>query len=389
MHNYSWPSYSKKEAKLVSEIIASNKVNYLFGKKGAEFEEKFSDFTGAKYSLAVANGTLALDLCLRSIALKKNDEVIVTSRSFVASASCISALGATPVFADVDKNSQNISINEIEKLTSKKTKAIICVHFAGFPCEMQKILKFAKSKNIFVIEDCAQAHGAFINGKSVGTFGHISAWSFCNDKILSTGGEGGMITTNSRKLFRFAESFNNHGKNFTKVNALSDKKASSFPFIHDAIGLNYRLTEMQSAIGIYQLEKLRNWQKLRKRNAEIYIKMFKDIDLIVTPEVPKNIQHAWYKLYLTINSCFLKKGSSRSKIIKDINENGIFCSFGSCGSIYREKAFNKLRYKKSDCRNAYFLETNSILLEINPNIPKKIIEKRAKTIKSIFLKHQI
>ena len=389
MHNYTWPSYSKKEAKLVSEIIASNKVNYLFGNKGKEFEEKFSHFTGSKYSLAVANGTLALDLCLRSIELKRNDEVIVTSRSFVASASCISALGAIPVFADVDVNSQNISISDIKKLTSKKTKAIICVHFAGFPCEMQKILKFAKGKNIFVIEDCAQAHGGFINGKSVGTFGHISAWSFCNDKILSTGGEGGMITTNSKKLFKFVESFNNHGKNFSKFGALQNKKISNFPFIHDSIGLNYRLTEMQSAIGIYQLEKLSNWQKLRNRNAEIYINALKKLDLIITPEVPKNVQHAWYKLYLIINTPFLKKGSSRTKIIEEINKNGIFCSFGSCGSIYREKAFKNLNYKKSNCKNAYFLERNSILLEINPNIPKKIIEKRAKIIKSILIQHQI
>ena len=184
-----WPVYSKEEADIIRKILLSNKVNYLFGDEGKKFEKNFSSFSNCKYALAVANGTLALDLCLRSIDLEKNDEVIVTGRSFIASASCISVLGAEPVFVDVDINSQNLDINLLEKAVTKKTKAILCVHFAGFPCNMKKIMSFARKNNLYVIEDCAQAHGARINRKSVGSFGDISAWSFCNDKIITTGGE--------------------------------------------------------------------------------------------------------------------------------------------------------------------------------------------------------
>ena len=160
---YSWPSFSTKEAKIISKVLMSNNVNYLFGKIGKEFEDKFAAFSNTKHALAMANGTLALDASLRSLKLSPGDEVLVTSRSFIASASSIALLGAVPVWCDVDINSQNIDINEIEKKYTKKTKAILCVHFAGFPCDMEQIMSFAKSKNIFVIEDCAQAHGASLN----------------------------------------------------------------------------------------------------------------------------------------------------------------------------------------------------------------------------------
>ena len=209
-----WPNFTSKEADAVKKILLSNKVNYLFGDEGKKFEDNFSKFCNVKHSLAVANGTLALDLCLRSIQINQGDEVIVTGRTFIASASSISILGGTPVFVDVDPNSQNIDVNLISKAISKKTKAIICVHFAGYPCNMPKILEIAKQNNLFVIEDCAQAHGAMIGNKSVGSFGDINAWSFCNDKIMTTGGEGGMITTNSSKFYKSACAFNNHGKKF-------------------------------------------------------------------------------------------------------------------------------------------------------------------------------
>jgi dTDP-4-amino-4,6-dideoxygalactose transaminase len=384
-----WPSFTPEEINIVSNVLKSNNVNYLFGKKGKTFEHNFCKMTGTKYSLALANGTLALDIALRSLQVQKGDEILVTCRSFVATASSISLLGAIPVWCDVDINTQNISLEEIKKKFTTKTKAIVCVHFAGYPCEMHEIMKFAKSKKIKVIEDCAQAHGAKINNQSVGSFGDIAAWSFCNDKIMSLGGEGGMISTNNLKLFRFCKNFNNHGKNFKKISALN-KNVSKFPYIHDSIGSNYRLTEMQSALGIYQLKKLKNWQRARARNAEIFINAIKDLNIVSYPMLPKKFTHAWYKLYLTLNRKHMKKNFSRKKILNALNHSGVSCGFGGSGEIYKEKAFlsiNQGAEKRQE--NGYFLERNSIMLLIHPTISKEEILRRASSLRSIFLEAQV
>ena len=384
---YSWPSFSNKEAKIISKVLMSNNVNYLFGKIGKEFEDKFAAFSNTKHALAVANGTLALDLCLRSINIKEGDEVLVTSRSYVASASSIALLGAVPVWCDVDLNSQNIDISEIEKNYSKKTRAILCVHFAGFPCDMDKITSFAKSKNIFVIEDCAQAHGARLNGRSVGSFGHISAWSFCNDKIMSLGGEGGMVTTNSKPLHQFVSSFNNHGKNLEKY--YSSKKHKNFPYFHDSLGSNYRLTEMQSALGIHQLSKMKSWQALRERNAQVYIDSVVDLKIAITPIISSSIQHAWYKLYITLDPKLFKKSVSREFVIENLNQHSVPSSFGGSGELYKEKAFKNVNYLKSGTlKNASFLEKNSIILQVHPTISINELKRRAKILRSVLIRAQ-
>ena len=384
---YAWPNFSAVESKIVSDVLRSNKVNYLFGDNGAKFEKYFSNFSQTKYALAVANGTLALDLCLRSLNLKEGDEVLVTSRSYVASASSIALLGAVPVWCDVDLNSQNIDISEIEKNYSKKTRAILCVHFAGFPCDMDKITSFAKSKNIFVIEDCAQAHGARLNGRSVGSFGHISAWSFCNDKIMSLGGEGGMVTTNSKPLHQFVSSFNNHGKNLQKY--FSPKKHKNFPYLHDSLGSNYRLTEMQSALGIHQLSKMKSWQVLRERNAQAYIDSVIDLKIAITPMISSSIQHAWYKLYITLDPKLFKKSISREFVIDNLNQHSVPSSFGGSGELYKEKAFKNVNYLKSGAlKNASFLEKNSIILQVHPTISITEIKRRAKILKRVLISAQ-
>ena len=213
----SWPSFTKHESKIAQKIIASSKVNYWTGNEGKLFEAEFSKWVGVRYAIAVSNGSVALDLALKSLDLKKGDEVIVTPRSFVASATSVVNCGAKPVFADVDLSSGNLSSKTIIRKITKKTKAIICVHLGGLPCEMDEILKLAKKFNLYVIEDCAQAHGAFYKNKSVGSIGHIGAWSFCQDKIITTGGEGGMITTNDKKLWQKMWAFKDHGKNYHSV----------------------------------------------------------------------------------------------------------------------------------------------------------------------------
>ena len=388
MKKNNWPQFSKKESEIVRKVLLSNKVNYLFGSEGKKFEKNFSHFSNTKYALALANGTLALDLCLRSIGINSGDEVIVTGRTFIASASCISILGAKPVFVDVDPNSQNLDINLLEPALTKKTKAIICVHFAGFPCDMPNIIKFAKKNSLFVIEDCAQAHGAMINDKSVGSFGDINAWSFCNDKIMTTGGEGGMITTNNKKLYESAAAFNNHGKNLKKYNSLSNMSIKSFPYIHDNLGLNYRLTEMQSALGNYQLKKINQWNNLRNRNANYIIEKVKDLKIIITPKISKKFTHAFYKLYLTINKEFLKRGKSRSQIIKSLVDNGVNASFGSSGRVYAEKAFKNVKTIPSGLPISSHLERNSIMLQVHPTLSIKEIKDISTILRKVLLTYQ-
>ena len=383
-----WPNFTSKEADAVKKILLSNKVNYLFGDEGKKFEDNFSKFCNVKHSLAVANGTLALDLCLRSIQINQGDEVIVTGRTFIASASSISILGGTPVFVDVDPNSQNIDVNLISKAISKKTKAIICVHFAGYPCNMPKILEIAKQKNLFVIEDCAQAHGAMIGNKSVGSFGDINAWSFCNDKIMTTGGEGGMITTNSSKLYKSACAFNNHGKNFKKFDDIKGKKIFSFPLIHDSLGSNYRMTEMQSVLGNIQINRLKKWNKLRNRNAEIMIKHLKDLEIINLPLIEEKYTHAYYKFYIVLNEAYLKKKVSRKKILMKLQKERIPASFGSSGRVFAEKGFKKYRTFPKDLPVSSSLEKNSLMFEVHPNLTHKQISHVAMRTREVLLSFQ-
>ncbi len=388
MTSSNWPKYSRKESEIISNILLSNKVNYLFGNEGKKFEKNFSKFTNTKYALALANGTLALDLCLRSIEVKEKDEVIVTGRTFIASASCISLLGAKPIFVDVDINSQNLDTNLIEKAITKNTKAIVCVHFSGFPCDMPKIMKLAKKNSLLVIEDCAQAHGAKINNRSVGSFGHINAWSFCNDKIMTTGGEGGMITTNNKNLYKKAASFNNHGKNLKKYYSLTSKSLNSFPYIHDELGLNYRLTEIQSALGNYQLKKMKEWNRLRNRNALYIINKVKDLHLVNFPVIHDKYTHAFYKLYLTINPKYLKVGKNRSHILKSLNQHGVNASFGSSGRVFAEKAFRDARTIPIGLPNSSFLEENSIMLQVHPTISFSDLKKTTSALYKILLNFQ-
>ncbi len=196
-----WPSFTQEEADAVSRVVLSNKVNYWTGTEGREFEKEFAAWADSKYAVALGNGTLALDIALKALNVGEGDEVITTPRTFLASASSIVTAGATPVFADVDLNSQAITAESIKAVLTPKTKAVIVVHLAGMPAEMDAIMALSEQHGFYVIEDCAQAHGAKYKGKSVGSIGHVGAWSFCQDKIMTTGGEGGMVTTNSKELW--------------------------------------------------------------------------------------------------------------------------------------------------------------------------------------------
>ena len=366
-----WPNFSREESLAVSKVIESNKVNYWTGNECKEFENEFSSWTGAKHSIALANGTVALDLALIALDITNDDEVIVTPRSFIASASSVVNVGGRPIFSDVDINTGNISASCIEKKITKKTKAIICVHLAGMPCDMDPIKKIAKRHGIYIIEDCAQAHGATYKGKSVGTIGDIGAWSFCQDKIMTTGGEGGMVTTNSTRLWKKMWSYKDHGKNYQLMNKPSKKKA--FRWVHDSIGTNWRMTEMQASIGRIQLRKMRRWNELRNRNAKEIIDTLSSFsNLIELPSIPDYINHAFYRVYGNVKTHVLRKGWTRDKIIEDMNYAGVPCFSGSCPEIYNEKAFiNSSLGPLHRLPNAKLLGETSIAFLCHPTLRLK------------------
>ena len=384
----SWPSFCQEEIDEVTDVLSSNKVNYWTGDRCKKFERDFSVWSDSKFSIALTNGTVALELALKSLEIGVNDEVIVTSRSFIATVSSIVNIGAIPIFADVDINSQNINSKSIKPLISNKTKAIICVHLAGWPCEMDEIMNISDEFNLFVIEDCAQAHGAKYKSRPVGSIGHIGAWSFCQDKIISTGGEGGMVTTNSETLWQRMWAYKDHGKNYEMVN--TQIKSEGFRWVHDSFGTNWRMTEMQAAIGSIQLKKMSEWHSKRNINANQIWSVAKECNGIRVPDLPSYIEHAAYKCYVFIEPEKLKKNWSRDRIIKAINSLNVPCYLGSCSEIYLEKAFNDKSFKPSQrLPNAKMLGETSLMFLVHPTLTDDEIKQTCNAIQSVMQKAAI
>lgn len=372
----SWPIMNSKMITSVSEVLKSGKLNQWNNPNVNKFEKKFAERFKCNYAVAVFNGTVALELCLKTLELKKDDEVIVTPRTFIASASCCAWYGVKPVFVDVDINSQNITLNSIKEAITEKTKAIILVHLAGWPCELEKIVNFCRKKGIYTIEDCAQAHGAKYNNKSVGTWGDINAWSFCQDKIITTGGEGGMVTTNSPHLFKKAWSLKDHGKDYDKV--FNKQHPSGFRWLHKNIGTNWRMMPIQAVIGIEALNLLDDWVKHRRMISNIYNENLKDISGIRLTLPPENIYHSYYKYYFFIKPEYFS--ISRDEIIEKINDKNIFCQVGSCSEIYKEIALQHYKPNKNLINTQKLFDT-ALLLKCDPTITK---EKALKNIKIII-----
>lgn len=333
-----WPSFTDEEARAVSDVLLSNKVNYWTGQEGREFEKEFAAFAQTDYAIAVANGTNALDLAMTGLGIGPGDEVIVTSRTFLASVSSIVTAGAVPVFADVDRDNQNISADTIGAVLTDKTRAIICVHLAGWPCEMDDIMALAEERGLFVIEDCAQAHGATYKGRSVGSIGDVGCWSFCQDKIMTTGGEGGMVTTNDRELWSRMWSYKDHGKSWEAV--YEREHPPGFRWLHESFGTNFRMTEIQAAIGRIQLSRMPDWTHIRQRNAAAIWDCARELPGLRVPVVPGNVCHAAYKCYVFIELERLATGWDRDRIQNEITATGVPCFSGSCSEVYLEKAFD-------------------------------------------------
>ncbi len=369
----SWPSFTPEEIRSVSSILKSGKINYWTGKYCKIFEKNFSKYHKTKYSVTVNSGTSALECAIKSLNLKRGSEIITTPRSYYTSASSIIICGMKPKFSDISKDTQNLDPIKLKKSITKKTKAILCVHLGGNPCEMDKIMKIAKKKKIFVIEDCSQAHGASIKNKKIGSFGDISAWSFCQDKIISTGGEGGMVSTNNINLYKRVLSLKDNGRNYEKIKRLS--YSGSFNYIHDFIGSNYRMTEAQAVIGISQLKRLDTIISRRNTNAKIFDEYFQDLDNIFLLLKNSININSYYRYYF-----FVKKSLNQKILINKIRSKGIECIAGSCPEIYLEKYFKEnFNFKRLPV--AKYLANRSVCLKVDQTLSKKNIQEQAKIIR--------
>ena len=381
VNNFStWPLFTIEEVDAVKDVLLSNKVNYWTGSECCKFEKEFSEFSDSKYAVALGNGTLALDVAFKALNITDGDEVIVTSRTFIASISSIVNAGAVPVFADVDLSSQNITPETIRSVITDKTKAIVCVHLAGWPCDMDEILAIANEHDLYVIEDCAQAHGAKYKGNPVGSIGYIGCWSFCQDKIMTTGGEGGMVTTNDESLWRKMWAYKDHGKSYEAV--YEREHPEGFRWLHESFGTNWRMTEMQAAIGRIQLKRMSDWHKKRLNNANSIWSAAKKCKGLRVPAIPDYIEHAAYKCYVFVNGGV----ELRDKIMREVNERGVPCYSGSCSEVYLEKAFDNTGFRpKERLPVARELGETSLMFLVHPTLTKEEIQKTCDVLTEVAL----
>lgn len=377
-----WPVYDEEQIADVVAVLRSGKVNAWTGPHVQRFEEAYAQHLSNRFAIALANGTVALDLALYALNLQPGDEVIVTPRSFVASAACVPFSGGVPVFADVDPDSQAMTAQTIEAAITPRTKGVIVVHLAGWPCDMPRIMDLAARRGLWVIEDCAQAHGARINGKPVGSFGDIAAFSFCQDKIITTGGEGGLLSMNDAALWSRAWSRKDHGKSFDAV--FNRQHAPGFRWLHESIGTNWRMTAIQAVLGLRQLERLDAWHAARARNAAALRSEIKGLDALRCPVPASDITHAFYRFYAFVRPEKLRPGYDRDRIVAEVNAAGVACFSGSCSEIYLEKCFGYLGLGPSErLPMARALGETSIAMLVDPTISAETAHRNGRVLREV------
>lgn len=378
-----WPCFTEEEIRAVSEVLASNRVNYWTGSQCKDFEREYAEWTGAPYAIAVSNGTVAIEMALRAAGVGRGDEVVVTPRTFMASVSAAVNVGAKPVFADVDRDTQNIDATGIAGVLTPRTRAIVCVHLAGWPCDMDAIGALAAGHGLHVIEDCAQAQGARYRGRSVGTIGHVGAWSFCQDKIITTGGDGGMITTGDRALWSRMWSDKEHGKSWEAVH--ERQHAPGYRWLHESFGSNYRMTEMQAALGRIQLARMPAWHAARTANAAQICAAARTAPGLRVPVVPEHVEHAWYKCYVFVEPGRLKSGWSRDRIIREIVARDVPCYSGSCSEVYLEKAFDNTGFRpETRLPVAKELGETSLMFLVHPTLTQAEIDRTCAAVTDVM-----
>ena len=380
-----WPQFDVDQIDAATRVLASGKVNTWTGQNTSAFEEEFAAWCSSSHAIAMANGSLALSVAYLAIGLGHGDELITTPRTFIATASSAVLLGAKPIFADVDMNSGAITAASIAPLITPRTKAIAVVHLGGWPADMPAIRDLALAHGISVIEDCAQAHGARTNGQSVGTFGDVAAWSFCQDKIMTTAGEGGMVTTSRPELWDAIWAFKDHGKTHEAV--FGREHPPGFRWLHERFGSNFRLTELQSAIGRIQLQRLPEWTAIRTRNALLLANALGDLPAVRVPLPPEHLTHAWYKFYAFVQPEALADGWSRDRILSEIAALGYPALSGSCSEIYLEKCFQNAGLAPAErLPVARELGETSLMFLVHPTITPEQMAGYAQTVRSVVQK---
>jgi len=377
-----WPSFSPEEIAAATRVLESGRVNYWTGDEGRQFEAEFAAFTGCKHAVALANGTVALELALQALGIGPGDEVIIPCRTFIASASCAFMRGATPVMADVDRDSQNFTADTIRAVLSPRTRAIVAVHLAGWPCDMDSILELAREHQLKVVEDCAQAHGATYKGRPVGSMGEANAISFCQDKIMTTGGEGGMLTTNDPELWSRAWAFKDHGKSYEAV--YQRIHPPGYRWLHESFGTNWRLTEMQSAIGRVLLRRLPEMVHTRRRLAGLLTQRFSRITALRETIPPDHSMHSFYKYYVFVRPEHLREDWDRQRIVDAVNAEGVPCFVGSCSEIYLERAFPPELRPASRLPVAKELGETSLMFLVHPTLSDRDMEDTADAVEKVL-----
>jgi dTDP-4-amino-4,6-dideoxygalactose transaminase len=381
--DWQWPQFTAEEADAVRELLLSNRVNYWTGDEARAFEREFAAWSGSGHAVALANGTLALEVALHALGIGPGDEVVVTPRTFLASVSCVVTVGATPVFADVDRDSQNLSAATIERVLSPRTRAIVCVHLAGWPCDMPAIKSLADARGIRVVEDCAQANGARVAGRSVGSFGDVGAWSFCQDKIITTGGEGGMVTTDDEGLWSRMWSYKDHGKSWDAV--YRRDHPPGYRWVHESFGSNWRMLEAQAVIGRIQLRRLPDWHERRLANARALWDCARGLPGLRVPEIPAGVEHAAYRCYVFVEPARLRAGWSRDRIVAEINALGIPCMQGSCPEVYLERAFDGTPWRPgARLPVARELGETSLAFLVHPTLPPAAVERACDALRKVM-----
>ena len=378
-----WPSYTPEELEAVAAVLASNRVNYWTGQECRDFEREFADWCGTRHAVALTNGTVALEAALHALGIGSGDEVVVTPRTFIASVSCVVTAGATPVFADVDHDSGNITAETIEAVVTPRTRAVICVHLGGWPCDMPAIMALAQRHNLKVIEDCAQAHGAKCGDRLVGSFGHVGAWSFCQDKIMTTGGEGGMVTTDDPSLWSSMWSYKDHGKSWEAV--YERQHPPGFRWLHESFGTNWRMLEVQAAIGRIQLRRIREWTARRTLNALRIAKAISGYPALRVSAPSDEFTHAYYRQYAYVRPDALRPGWDRDRIVAEVVSRGVPCHQGSCSEVYLEQAFDSTGMRPVHrCPTARQLGETSVMFLVHPTLADFEIDKTCAVLDKVL-----
>lgn len=380
-----WPVFADDERAAVDAVLASGRVNYWTGEEGRAFEREFAAYVGADYAVALANGTVALELALHALGIGPGDDVVVPARTFVGTATAVVARGARPVIADVDRDSGNLTSATIEAALTPATRCVIPVHIGGWPCDMDAIMTLASARGLMVIEDCAQAHGARWNGRHVGTFGHVGTFSFCQDKIMTTAGEGGMLVTGDEALWRRAWEYKDHGRSVEAMERAAAQGGHEFKYVVESFGTNWRMTEVQAAVGRVQLGKLDGWVETRRHNAACLHRELAGAPGLRLVDPPADAYHSYYKYYAHLDLSALAPGWTRARALDEVNARGVVCQQGVCGEIYREKAFADAGWGPAGrLPVAAELSDTSIMLLVDPTLGEDDVVRAARVLRDVM-----